>query len=277
MQTNIVAFFFAILASKDCFSFRFRISRLRKTFPSPNHPPKSNPLGQHVSAFLLSLSSSDTCLNRKKTSPLFGLNTDQMNFMTTEKLILVDRDDNFVGADTKKAAHTFDKSYPRGSLHRAFSVFLFNSEGKLLLQQRAAEKITFPKVWTNTCCSHQLFGYSPNEFDDEEAISSGRVEGAKAAAIRKLEHELGITSPKVNIENFKFLTRLHYWAADVLTHGKNSPWGEHEIDYILFIQATHRISILFPTSTFYFALSNTGGYQAQAKPRRSHGHQVRIS
>lgn len=43
-----------------------------------------------------------------------------------------------------------------GLLHRAFSVFLFNSENKLLLQQRATEKITFPDMWTNTCCSHPL-------------------------------------------------------------------------------------------------------------------------
>jgi isopentenyl-diphosphate delta-isomerase type 1 len=41
----------------------------------------------------------------------------------------------------------------RGLLHRAFSVFLFDSQNRLLLQQRAAEKITFPDLWTNTCCS----------------------------------------------------------------------------------------------------------------------------
>jgi isopentenyl-diphosphate delta-isomerase len=46
---------------------------------------------------------------------------------------------------------------PRNLLHRAFSVFLFHpSTGKLLLQRRAIEKITFPGMWTNTCCSHPL-------------------------------------------------------------------------------------------------------------------------
>jgi isopentenyl-diphosphate delta-isomerase len=55
----------------------------------------------------------------------------------------------------------FEEGQPHGLLHRAFSVFLFNSENKLLLQQRAASKITFPKVWTNTCCSHPLYGHSP--------------------------------------------------------------------------------------------------------------------
>jgi isopentenyl-diphosphate delta-isomerase len=43
-----------------------------------------------------------------------------------------------------------------GLLHRAFSVFLFDSQNRLLLQQRASEKITFPDMWTNTCCSHPL-------------------------------------------------------------------------------------------------------------------------
>jgi isopentenyl-diphosphate delta-isomerase type 1 len=122
-------------------------------------------------------------------------------------------------------------------LHRAFSVFLFNSEGKLLLQQRAASKVTFPNVWTNTCCSHPLYGYSPCEVDTDEDIASGDVPGAKAAAVRKLFQELGIDAQHVPTAKFKFLTRLHYWAADVVTHGKESPWGEHEIDYILFIQA----------------------------------------
>ena len=45
----------------------------------------------------------------------------------------------------------------KGLLHRAFSVFLFRpSDGRLLLQKRADEKITFPSMWTNTCCSHPL-------------------------------------------------------------------------------------------------------------------------
>ena len=116
-------------------------------------------------------------------------------------------------------------------------MFLFNSEGKLLLQQRAASKVTFPNVWTNTCCSHPLYGYSPCEVDTVENIASGDVPGAKAAAIRKLKQELGIEAADIPMSKFKFLTRLHYWAADVVTHGRESPWGEHEIDYILFIQA----------------------------------------
>jgi isopentenyl-diphosphate Delta-isomerase len=60
------------------------------------------------------------------------------------------------------------KNINRGLLHRAFSVFLFNSENKLLLQQRAIEKITFPDRWTNTCCSHPL--NTPLELEEEAQI-----------------------------------------------------------------------------------------------------------
>lgn len=153
--------------------------------------------------------------------------------MIKDECILLDQNDNVVGHGSKKETHLFTTANPRGILHRAFSVFLFNSEGKLLLQQRAAEKITFPNVWTNTCCSHPLHGYTPTEVDTPAQAANGSVPGVKAAAVRKLIHELGIT---VDPSKFKYLTRLHYWAADVVTHGPKSTWGEHEIDYILFIQ-----------------------------------------
>jgi len=74
-----------------------------------------------------------------------------------------------------------------------------------------------------------------NEVDTPEDVASGNVLGVKNAAVRKLEHELGIPIGELKVEEFKFLTRLHYWAADTVTHGKKSPWGEHEIDYVLFI------------------------------------------
>ena len=161
----------------------------------------------------------------------------QEDLMITDECILLDNDDSIIGHVNKKESHIFSAQQPRGQLHRAFSVFLFNSEGKMLLQQRAADKITFPSVWTNACCSHPLSGQNPSEADGPEAVADGSVPGVKAAAVRKLLHELGIEGSEVPISKFKFLTRLHYWAADVVTHGANAPWGEHEIDYILFIQA----------------------------------------
>ena len=156
--------------------------------------------------------------------------------MAKDKCILLDEDDNIIGNASKEISHTFDKKNPRAQLHRAFSVFLFNEDGKLLLQQRASDKITFPSVWTNTCCSHPLHGYEPSEVDGPSDVASGEVPGVKNAAIRKLEHELGINPNELEHADFKFLTRLHYWAADVVTHGQKSPWGEHEVDYILFIR-----------------------------------------
>jgi isopentenyl-diphosphate delta-isomerase type 1 len=65
------------------------------------------------------------------------------------------------GHDSKYSTHRFIPAQPAGKLHRAFSVFLFDKQNKLLLQQRAASKITFPSLWTNTCCSHPLYGYEP--------------------------------------------------------------------------------------------------------------------
>jgi hypothetical protein len=57
-----------------------------------------------------------------------------------------------------------------GLLHRAFSVFLFNTQGQLLLQQRAAAKITFPLCWTNTCCSHPL--HIQNELEEQAQLGA---------------------------------------------------------------------------------------------------------
>jgi len=161
----------------------------------------------------------------------------QEDFMLKDECIVVDESDNLVGHDNKYNCHQFTPDTPNGILHRAFSVFLFDSQNRLLLQQRASDKITFPNVWTNTCCSHPLYGYTPSEVDKPEDVASAQVPGVKHAAIRKLNHELGIKAEQVPLEGFKFLTRLHYCAPDAVTYGDNAPWGEHELDYILFIKA----------------------------------------
>lgn len=108
----------------------------------------------------------------------------------------------------------------KGLLHRAFSVFLFDDQNRLLLQQRASEKITFPDMWTNTCCSHPL------NIPTETGVNlPDSIEGAKNAAQRKLDHELGIKKEQVPVDKFQFLTRIHYKAP---SDGK---WGEHESEY----------------------------------------------
>ena len=72
-----------------------------------------------------------------------------------EELILVDEDDREQGHLSKAACHDGD-----GVLHRAFSAFLFNADGELLLQQRAASKRLWPGYWSNSCCSHPRRGES---------------------------------------------------------------------------------------------------------------------
>mmetsp|Transcript_10905 Transcript_10905/g.16316 ORF Transcript_10905/g.16316 Transcript_10905/m.16316 type:complete len:353 (+) Transcript_10905:129-1187(+) len=164
----------------------------------------------------------------------YGNGMDQIRLMESDMLVCVDSKDIPCGKMSKKEAHSFNQATPRGCAHRAFSVFLFNGDGKLLLTQRAASKITFPSVWTNTCCSHPLYGQALDEVDQPDDFP--HFPGIKHAAIRKLYHELGIPPEDVPHEDFRFLTRYHYWAADTVTYGEGTPWGEHEIDYILFFQ-----------------------------------------
>eukprot|EP01031_Cornospumella_fuschlensis_P032006 gene32006-38699_t len=82
---------------------------------------------------------------------------------------------------------------------------------------------------------------APNEADSAEEIRSGSIPGMRAAAIRKLKHELGISPLSINPDAFKFLTRIHYCARDELGPENGKYWGEHEIDYILFIQGDFEV------------------------------------
>lgn len=89
-----------------------------------------------------------------------------------EQVILVDENDQQIGLMEKMAAHE------QAHLHRAFSVFIFNSNGQMLLQQRALSKYHSGGLWTNACCSHPR--------DGETAI---------AAATRRLQEEMGFNTP----------------------------------------------------------------------------------
>jgi isopentenyl-diphosphate delta-isomerase len=145
-----------------------------------------------------------------------NLDPEQLRLMG-EMCILVNDQDEPLGPETKKNCHLMTNILEKGLLHRAFSVFLFSSDGKLLLQQRAEEKITFPDAFTNTCCSHPL--YTP-----EEMIEKNQM-GVKTAAVRKLEHELGINPSEINLDKIQYLTRIHYLAP---CGDDQAMWGEHE-------------------------------------------------
>ena len=167
---------------------------------------------------------------------LTGYDEEQIRLME-EVCIVLDREDNPIGSASKKICRSrhnvtlqsweYDvdtratghlmKNINDGLLHRAFSVFLFNSKNELLLQRRASEKITFPDMWTNTCCSHPLG--VPGETGSELETA---VLGVKRAAQRKLDHELNIKKAQVPLDKFDFLTRIHYLAPS------DGQWGEHE-------------------------------------------------
>jgi isopentenyl-diphosphate delta-isomerase len=115
-----------------------------------------------------------------------------------EELILVDNDDREQGHLSKAACH--DGS---GILHRAFSAFLFNADGELLLQQRAASKRLWPEFWSNSCCSHPRRG-----------------ESMRTATERRLHEELNLAA------DLRFVYRFRYQA----TYGDLG--SEHELCHV---------------------------------------------
>ena len=115
-----------------------------------------------------------------------------------EQVILVDEQDNPIGLMPKLEAHQ------KALLHRAFSVFILNSKGELMLQQRAKHKYHSPGLWTNTCCSHQRNG--------ETNIQAGK---------RRLQEEMGFST------QLKEVTSFIYKAPFV------NGLTEHEFDHVL--------------------------------------------
>ena len=109
-------------------------------------------------------------------------NDDYQTSLMEEAVILVNERDEVIGKESKAKAH-----YKVGVLHRAFSVLVFNSNRELLIQKRAQDKVTFPGVWANSCCSHPL------SYDDELEESVG----LKRAAVRKLVQELGFNADAI--------------------------------------------------------------------------------
>ena len=117
--------------------------------------------------------------------------------MELTQVILVDVNDTQIGVMEKMEAHQM------GLLHRAFSVFIFNSRGEMLLQQRAISKYHSGGLWTNACCSHP--------FPEEATIQ---------AAQRRLKEELGFENPIEKVGDFVY-------KADF-----DNGLTEHEFDHI---------------------------------------------
>ena len=143
--------------------------------------------------------------------------------LMAEAVIAVAEDDTVIGPMSKLEAH-----HGAGHYHRAFSVLLFNTKGEMLLQQRSSDKVTFPNVWANACCSHPL--HSPEELELENAI------GVKRAAVRKLEQELGIDPAQVSTDDMVYMTKMRYSAR------MNQEWIERELDHIIVMCADVEIN-----------------------------------
>lgn len=118
--------------------------------------------------------------------------------MAEELVILVNELDEQIGLMPKMEAHE------KGILHRAFSVFVFNKAGELLLQKRAASKYHSPLLWTNTCCSHQR--------DGERNIEAGK---------RRLQEEMGFVCELREVTSFIYKTPF------------DNGLTEHELDHIM--------------------------------------------
>tara|TARA_B100000809_G_scaffold86972_2_gene85478 strand:- start:12126 stop:12668 length:543 start_codon:yes stop_codon:yes gene_type:complete len=117
--------------------------------------------------------------------------------MNKEGVILVDIDDNELGVMEKMEAHR------KGVLHRAFSIFIFNSQGEMLLQKRASEKYHSGGLWSNTCCSHPRKG-----------------ERTLAAANRRLNEEMGMKASLTHAFSFQYRAEL------------DKELIEHELDHV---------------------------------------------
>lgn len=116
----------------------------------------------------------------------------------SEQVILVNSNDKEIGKEEKMKAHR------KGLLHRAFSVFVFNKKGELLLQRRALTKYHTPGLWANTCCSHQRLG--------EQTIDAGH---------RRLQEEMGFDCDLKEV--YSFIYKVEF---------EPNLW-EHEYDHVL--------------------------------------------
>lgn len=123
--------------------------------------------------------------------------------MKEQEVVLVNENDQAVGVMAKMEAHQ------KGLLHRAFSVFIFDKKGNMLLQQRSANKYHGGHLWTNACCSHPY---------PEEKVAD--------AAQRRLKEELGFTTQLTEIFSFTYKARVEN---DLIEHEYDHVFaGEYE-------------------------------------------------
>lgn len=162
----------------------------------------------------------------------------------SKDLVMVNENDNIVGTKKALLAHTMGDL----TLHRAFSVFIFNKEGKLLIQKRSSDKLVYPGLWSNSCCSHPFI--NPLSFTNP-------VLDCINHAIIRLNYELNINAEEkdfcfydrmlykatldekffkflgkeINLENFKEFSK-----SDNTNLKKDERFGEYEVDYLFILK-----------------------------------------
>jgi isopentenyl-diphosphate delta-isomerase len=175
------------------------------------------------------VSTSCRTLSNNSTIDFLNKYDPQQVALLNEPLMVVDQQDHIIGEISKKDAHLLSNIEGEKSLvHRAFSFFLFDnstSPSRLILQQRSTEKITYPSLWANTCCSHPLYNN----------IEMQGIDGVKHAVIRRIKYELGY---ELDLDLI-YLTRIFYQARNIPDDGI---FGESEIDYIII--AKHKLDLL---------------------------------
>ena len=139
----------------------------------------------------------------------------------SDQLILVNTYDTQIGSISKLNAHL--QRNKNKHPHRAFSVFLFNAQNDLLMQQRSITKITFPLQWSNTCCSHPLNIPSENKTHNNIGILN--------AVTRRVQFELGIPT---SIHQYTLYNKILYKSTSDKT------FEEFEIDYLFLIKLFNR-------------------------------------
>jgi isopentenyl-diphosphate Delta-isomerase len=122
-----------------------------------------------------------------------------------DQLILVDSNDREIGYEEKEKCHR------PPVLHRAFSIFIFDRDGKMLITQRSPKKVRWGGFWSNAVCSHPRKG-----------------EKVEDAVKRRLKEEAGLVCPLAYL--FKFEYRAMF----------DAEWGEHELDHVFFGQTDEK-------------------------------------
>jgi len=149
------------------------------------------------------------------------------------EVVLIDKEDNALGLMEKLQAHK------EGKLHRAFSVFIFNDQGELLLQQRADHKYHGAGLWTNTCCSHPQWG-----------------EDVRSSALERLQYEMGMTCDLSFVYSFIYRSEVE----NNLT--------EHELDHV-FVGYSNQDPVINTDEVQDFRLSGVEEVLADIQARPS--------